>query len=254
VATGADAQTDSAEASLDGPAADVQKDDVVSSDATIDAVEVDVGPTDALFESEPGCVPVTQEVPPEADGMIAQGACNGANSYLNGPFGNIGVGRGLLRFSLPDSILYALDKAGHVKKVRLVLPRNQNCEGEVNPCPASPGNLSAFALRSDWDEGVAGQDYSGADWCRRAAGNPGPEWDLPGADGEEDHGPLAAKIAIDNPLHSAEFDLDMSVVTQWRQGTKVSVLIVPTDGAVYCFATRESVQWPRPRLEVEFCP
>lgn len=230
--------------------------DAVSTDAPNESGEPDAAPeatvTEAAVEvgdEEPPCLSTTHELSPEADGIIPQGACHGANSFLTGAFGNVGTGRGLLRFALSDPVAVAF-ASEKVKRVTLVVPRNQDCEGEVSPCPAQGGRVFVHPLRVDWSEGIAGQSYTGADWCRRQSGNPGPAWDAAGADAPTDHGALIGEVQVsaDQPSFQAELD----VGGLWIAQAKLSVLLIP-EGAVYCFATRESQRWPSARLEVEIC-
>lgn len=243
--TPADAATDTAiDALNDAPVADVGS-DAAPLDAASDVY--DAAQPDAQPDG-PTCSPIATEVVSEADGIIIDGACHGANSFLSGPFANVGVGRGLLRFELDDAVTSAFLE-GRVVSAHVALARSQDCEGEAN-CPSSAGVIAAYPLRNDWDEGSS-QAYSGADWCRRLGGNPVVDWNAPGADA--DHGGLAAQVTVDTAQAYLSIPLDPARFSaQWLAGSKLSVLLIPA-GATFVFAMRESTKWPPPRLEIQYC-
>ena len=203
---------------------------------------------DAPHESAPPCPSVKMsEVIAEADGVIIDGNCQGANSFLNGPFANVGAGRGLLRFRLDSPTANAFVQ-GKVLSLRVDLRRNDLCDGSA--CPSHAGLLEAYPLRNDWDEG-SNQGYTGADWCRRLAGNPGPPWNAPGA--SQDHGALAAGLQVTDSQPNLSIPLEPAVfTTEWVPGQRLSVLLVP-NGATFVFATHENTQLNPPRLVVEYC-
>lgn len=183
----------------------------------------------------------------EADGIIVKGNCQGAISFLSGPNANVGVGRGLIRFNLNGPTTKAFAE-GRVQAVRLELSAAEMCAGQ--PCPREAGYLEVFPLRNDWDEG-SDVPYSGADWCRRLAGSPGPEWNAPGA--EEDHGALAGDATVQMSDTDLSIDLDPAAFAGgWLESGKLSLLLVP-DGALFVFVTREASQWDAPRLIVQYC-
>jgi hypothetical protein len=237
--------------------------DGATSDVTLEASPPDAGadahddmPHDANAETGapdaqpdgPTCSTHASEAVTAADGVIIDGSCHGSISFLSGAYANVGAGRGLLRFTLGSAVAAAFHD-GRVVSARITLARNQDCEGESS-CPAGGGVIAAYPLRNDWDEGTS-QPYSGADWCRRLGGNPGVDWNAPGANA--DHGDVAAEVTVDASQANVVITLDPSKFTsQWVDGQRLSVLLIPA-GATFVFATRESNKWPRPRLEIEYC-
>lgn len=187
-----------------------------------------------------------------ADGMIPKDAC-GANTYNSFPHANVGIGRGLLRFTLDAVVATALKTPGKVLGMSLVLQRNVTCENDAN-CPAEDGQLQAYPLASDWIEGD-GSSYSGADWCRKSAGGQGQIlWHVPGADGDLDRGALAGTLKVTAVQDSASIPLDPEPFAKWvTDNGNVSILLVAELSATFVFATRESTLYSPPRLIIKYC-
>lgn len=214
-----------------------------SSEAAADAIAEESGPT---------CTTSSGTYVAEADSTIIQGQCNGSISYGDSKYLNIGLGRGLFRFTLDSEAIAALLVPSKVKKMTLTLEGNPDCEAGSN-CPDKvPGPVQAFPLRNDWTEGN-GASYSGADWCRRGAGNGGPVWNSPGADA--DHGPAAGTSSIDKSLPNLSFDLQASSWdATWIDGStsRVSFLVVAVN-SLFIAASRESTLHGPPTLVMEWC-
>lgn len=245
VATSNDAKAEAATEA--GPKPDAGK-DAQPHEAGLDATVSDVVSVDAIV----GCSsPQNREFAVEADGAIFESACNGANSYTNGPHANVGLGRGLLRFALGSDLAPVFATPGKVLGMALVLQRNKTCESEGN-CPAAAGTLWAHPLIGDWIEGN-GTPYSGADWCRKGSGASGVQWQAPGANSPVDHGPLAGTVTVDAVQDSVNISLDPASFKGWLSDEgRLSILLVP-NLATFVFATRESNLYSPPRLIIKYC-
>jgi len=186
----------------------------------------------------------------KADSTITSGQCNGSISNGGGKYGNIGVGRGLLRFELVVADAAALE-SGAVQGMKLTLHRSVDCEGDCTSGLAVTGGFQVFPLRNDWVEKTTAATYSGADYCRRTDGNPGQPWQTDGAEGAADRGGPAGTLAIDAATNTAVFDLDPAQWKNWVANNEVSVLIVPQDTTGrFVYATRESTKYAPPTLVV----
>lgn len=245
VATSNDAKAEAATEA--GPKPDAGK-DAQPHEAGLDAAVSDVVSVDAIVTCSNQ---QDREVSAEADGAIFKSACNGANSYTNGPHANVGLGRGLLRFALGSELAPVFATPGKVLELALVLQRNKTCENEGN-CPAAAGQLSAYPLVNDWVEGN-GTDYSGADWCRKGASQNGAQWQTPGADGANDHGALAGTATVDAVQESVTITLLPARFSAWvGNDGHLSILLVP-ELATFVFATHESNMYSPPRLIIKYC-
>jgi hypothetical protein len=206
--------------------------------------------------SKPDASPcTTYEIEASADSVIPKAACNGAISGGDNTYGNINVNsRGILRFALSADAAAAVND-GTAQSMTLTLTRS-NCENDPNACAgtAVTGTFQVFPLTNDWDEGT-GSGYTGADWCRRLAGNPGPQWQSPGAEGAADRGGPVGALQIDASLSAAAFSLDVSAAANWKLwavGGKLSVLIQATDG-MFVYATRESQVFASAHPKLKIC-
>ena len=216
-------------------------------EATTDA-PVEAAQPDAPIDTGPTCTSTkSSEAVVEADGVIIDGNCNGSISFLSGPFANLGMGRGLVRFHLSTATATAFAE-GRVVSLRLELKRATSCDGAS--CPSDAGFISALPLRNDWDEGTI-QPYSGADWCRRLGGSTGESWNAPGAD--QDHGAVAAEVPVSELQPDVMMELDPApFTTEWVKGGRLSLLLI-ADEATFVFITREGAMQNAPRLVVEYC-
>ncbi|MBN1770993.1 MAG: hypothetical protein JXB32_07030 [Deltaproteobacteria bacterium] len=169
-------------------------------DADADADDTtDSGPAEVVdvedTESSTTCTPF--EFPAVNDTFLAPGDCNGANyqGHLSGV--NLGMGPGLFRFVLSPAAAEAL-LDDRVPEGSLRLQVMGTCP-DGSTCPFAPGRLDVRPLRNDWDEGSSPtfEGYTGADWCRREGGNPGPRWAADGASGSGDVDSVSGGLAID---------------------------------------------------------
>jgi hypothetical protein len=249
----------------DAPAPDAGQDGAAGADSSQPDAAKDTGEPEASFEASteaaadaigeetgPTCATLSGKYEAEADTTIIQGQCNGLSSHGDSKYLNIGLGRGLFRFTLDSQAIAALLAPGKVQKMTLTLEGNPDCEGGGS-CPQKiPGPIQAFPLRNDWTEGNSA-DYSGADWCRRGAGSGGPTWNSPGADG--DHGPAAGTGNIDKNLQDLSLDLQASSWgATWIDGStsRISVLVVAAKSLIVV-ASRESTLHGHPMLVMEWC-
>jgi hypothetical protein len=200
------------------------------------------------------CAPVTFHAFATEDGNIFDGACNGGNNYGTSSVMNIGLGKGLIRFPLPDEVVQAyLDE--RVVSMSVELARGTNCDGQ--PCPAEAGTFVARPLRNDWSEGIAGMQFSGAEWCRRLPGNPGPQWEAPGATalGIDVWG-VSGSATADAAQPTLSIDLDPSEhALMVDREARLSVIVYSEDGGVFCAAAQEHTNPPMDaaRLRVSYC-
>jgi hypothetical protein len=232
---------------------DASRDGVAPMDASGEpAVSIDAGADDA--EAGPVCNPVSYSFVAAADSVIVNGQCSGSINNGGAPYGNIGVGRAILRFRLDDPVAQAFFVAGKVKSMILTLARNASCEGDPNACAgtANTGVFQAFPLRDDWDEGTSA-GYSGADWCRRVVHPATALWNQPGASG--DHGNAAGSATVEWQVNTALIPLDAG---QWDatwlnlNTSQLSVLVIAASGT-FVYATRESAQYTHPALNIVIC-
>lgn len=186
------------------------------------------------------------EVFAEADTVIIEGGCDGANYYGGAPYANIGIGTGLFRFPV-DSALEAALAEGRVVSMSLVLSRDVACLGSGETCPAAAGTLSARPLRNDWVEGpYAYSPYQGADWCRRGAGQGSAQWNVPGATGADDAGDVSGSAAVDSTASTVSLSLDPEAhapfVDTASGALAMSVSVIPDTTVVFVAATREDLE------------
>jgi hypothetical protein len=177
--------------------------------------------------------------------------CPGANNFGGLGFANVGYGRGLLKFQLTSEQAAAIE-AGKVQSMTLVLTRNVTCESDSSAgCPAETATIEAYPLVTDWDEGTQAA-YTGADWCRKSV-NPPLSWKGGGADGE--YGALAGSAEVDKASATAAIPLDPM---GWQNGRLsstyvLSVLLKAADPGRFVFATKESIKYSIPSLQVTIC-
>jgi hypothetical protein len=160
----------------------------------------------------------------------------------------------LLRFSL-DTEASSMLSAGDQTPVSatLHLTRTFRCD---NGCPnAKAGVVDVFVATSNWKEG--NEEDDGAMWCYRD-GALREEWDLPGALGPLDRGPLLGSASVDQSSVTVDiplsFDASMAMWLATTPSDQLSLLLVPQAGLVLNFATHESTLDP-PLLSIDkACP
>ncbi len=184
----------------------------------------------------------------EADTNISVGSPN--NNYGVSTLSNIGVGRALLRFELPQTAATALLEQ-RVTQMTLTLTRVQQDPGCGPTCPAQDGTLNAFPLRNEWAEGTGNGNEPGATWIRRyLADTP---WEVPGAEGPgTDRGALAASAPTTIADATVTLTLDPATFTPaWivnpRRALRVGAPAPAGGGAA-------NTVYAPPTLELTFCP
>lgn len=207
------------------------------------------------------CDTATEELYASEDGVLFNDGshCNGAIATGTDKFANIGLGRGVFRFPLTNSVADAFD-AGSIVSLALTLARAPTC-GDPSPCTVKkPGSFEARPLRNDWLQGN-GNTYTGPDWCRRSAGNPGPLWGSPGANGAEDvpSEPSGEATVADEDLFLV-IPLDPARHVDWigldADGTpSLSVRVIRTDSTAVFVASMSEYgnMITSPRVTVTYC-
>lgn len=213
--------------------------------------------------SEPGPECDVADVSVAHDTVILPGAgdCNGSIHYGYYAYGNIGAGRALLRFVMPEAVALRLGGSGAwIADLALTISRDVGCIAPAN-CPAHSGTLVAYPMRSDWDEGNVGsgsaEEYGGADWCRRVAGISGAQWGAPGAEGAADRGLESGSVAVNAVQPSAHWALDAALHQPWLEMSAteclLSVQLVAAEQAVFVAAMRENDNEPGAVLHIRAC-
>ncbi len=216
-----------------------------------------IGPGDSTGA---GCnVVLVEEAELVADTMLVDGSCDGANHFGAFEYLNIGLGTGLFRFRLSAESRARIESE-ELLGFELVLSRDFECVEDG--CPAEAGMFEARPLRNDWAEGVADEEYSGADWCRRLGTESMPQpWgadgaQLPGVDIGEASG--TAVFDTQQPMVSIELDPGRHGSAPWitpeGTGALLSVHVVASSG-VFVAASRENVDPAEetPRLQIRYC-
>lgn len=149
---------------------------------------------DSTIDSGPACE--VFEFPAANDTFLIPESCNRANYEGANIALNLGMGPGLFRFVLSELVTEAF-AAGRVPEGSLRLQVMGTCPDGLE-CPFVAGRLHVRPLRDDWDEGSSPvfEAYSGADWCRREGGNPGPRWAADGASGGGDVDSVSGSLEI----------------------------------------------------------
>jgi hypothetical protein len=215
---------------------------------------------------------VTADISVSADTILIGGAspaqawCNGANYGGDFPQLNVGVGIhsvGAFRFALPEGLASAIAAGSPSTKMDLILKRSPTGgQCGTSPCPQACGTLTAFGMRSDWEEGATSfSPYSGADWCRRGSGAGAVEWEKQGATGALDTGAAAGSTPICDGLdHSAtpQSEVDIAItpssIASWIDGSRqLTIRVEPTDGGVFTAASRENGAVAGAVLHVTYC-
>lgn len=215
------------------------------------------GGADAADDADAGpvCAVQTATYPVVADSQIIKGSCG---SIVYGGAEHLSVNaniviRPVMRFRLTSDMggLLALED-GKASKVTLTLNRVLSGGDCGTKCPSAPGQVRVYPLRNGWVEG-AGMPSDGATWCLRI--QPSTTWEVSGADGPTDHGASAGVAAIVGTESQVKITLDPSTFATWLDVTKgeISFLLVPENGAIFVFDSKESKMGPPPSLEVEYC-
>jgi hypothetical protein len=161
---------------------------------------------------------------------------------------NVGVGRALIRFQLDDAGLQAVAAGASLV---LEVARAPFCDGG---CPAKPGLIDVFPARNDWKEGTqSGSGVDGATWCEADAKSD-VRWEVGGAGGPTDHGPLAAVTAVgasEPTVIWAMPGFDAAWIDHPHR--EISFLLTAEDAAVFVVATVDSTAAPAPLLRVSGC-
>lgn len=218
--------------------------------------EVDAGP-----DAGPPCeTPKTAIFACNGDTAIVSGTGScGAINYGGADHLSVNVNlvaRALTRFNLSSdpATLSAIQGASWAKAT-LTLARTPDGGDCGSKCPAHAGTIQVYPMRNDWVEGTS-TSYTGATWCKYSPAS-NANWDAPGADGPLDHGGSAGSVALATGDESiVEIPIDPAGLMPWLDTAKseLSFLLVPEDGAIYVFASREHATLPRPALRVDYCP
>jgi hypothetical protein len=224
----------------------------------IDAAMPDASAADGA--SDAGCANMASiVVPAEADTIIASGlpTINFGNRSIANVNANSNVNSvGLFRFDASRLPLTARIQAATVTLT--FAATSNNCAAACGSCTSfdHDGNLTLFAMRSDWVE-------LQTNWTNVAMAQ------LWGAAGASQAGVDRSATPLASVPHvagrSEQFRVDPTMLsslnTTWRQNDKVSFEVVPSNSAVMYVATRESaieacVQggYPPASLEIFFCP
>jgi len=173
------------------------------------------------------------------DGSIPSGACNGAIDFCTLPIANIGGGAGLFKFPVPGALALAFQQQRVVAlSMTLTRAKDANDGGQCpHPCPAAAGTITARPLRNDWAEGASSMSYSGADWCRRLKGNPGPQW---GMNGATESGVDVLGISGSAPVDATQLTVTIPLDPAVHAPMVDTYLSVRIEGAVFVVNTHEN--------------
>ncbi len=206
------------------------------------------------------CDAATKVLIVKEDACLFMGACNGSIASGNSTYANLGFGRCVLRFLLPDEVAAAFEN-DRVTLAELTISREYNCGTDC--MLKTPGPLEARPLRNDWIEGT-GDPYGGVDYCRRTTGNPGDQWDKAGAEGPKDVPPgrPSGTTTVADEDTEVVIQLDPTPHKEWigpgLDGmTSLSVRVMrPTNSAtVFIMSTHEGATNPSlvSQLAVTYC-
>ena len=171
---------------------------------------------------------------------------------------NIGVGinsRGIFRFDMS-----ALPAEAKIQQMKLSLgyAAIDTACGATSTCVScdsieKAGTLQLAYMTSTWVEAQT-------TWTLAKTGV---AWDKPGASGASDLGTPVAAVAH-TPKQAVVFDssANSAMLTQldtWKLNKQISLQVIPTNGAVFIAATRESGSkgcsaYSKPSLEISYCP
>lgn len=159
--------------------------------------------------------------------------------------------RAFLRFELgADTYQKLLNPGSSMKLVLTRVPGGSDCGAQ---CPFNPGKIQAFPLRVDWTEGDGGNN-TGANWCFGGANETEP-WAQGGAAAAQDSGALVGSADVMAGATSVSIPLAVAPFADWADTNlgRFSVLLTPTAGVKYFFASREHDELPIPVLAITLC-
>jgi hypothetical protein len=251
---------------LDGSAGDGGARDALPLDTAVrDAAPwTDAATGDRSTAADAGCVQNTHSYNAVADSLI-----NTANNNFGvARIMNIGVGRALIRFEIPDTVLAEklLANDPRVTGFALLLNRAEHdAECDPSTCPGSTGVISVSPLATDWYEGT-GNGNTGVTWHYRHGGQePASAWMTPGASNlGDDRGIVAFSGAIAGteptlylPLQRDAFFRNRVNGGFWfAQGSsalEVALIVEMAGSGGYTIASRESLSYAGPTFIVEYC-
>lgn len=230
----------------------------VPADAGVDAgrdAGEDAAPPDAGTDA--GCALARVSGEAIADTILASGVPDLA--FGGGEVANVGVGVnsvGLFRFGLAG-----LPAGADVRAARAIfsyVATSSACSPSCGSCDAieSPGDLTLFYARNDWDEDHAtwNQRATGATWATAGAAQAGVD---------RSETPIATVRHVARSGETFEIDTDdlADLDGRWRQGDEISLEMLPSAGAVFVIATTENATegctpggYGTARIEVDYCP
>jgi hypothetical protein len=225
----------------------------------------EAGPDAGEADASDGCVapPTLTVIAAEADTRVGAGACAGSASQGQYAYAYIvSDGFGLFRF--PLGAQQQAELLAGTTTATLVLTADPNCAGCGGGLPTKAGRIVAHSMRTDWVEGDS-TSYSGADACRRTAGNPGTGWgagaDTPSmstliASGIDYEAAPGGATLIANDDNKVRIRIDRATLgAQFFGKASVAFFVEATNGGAFVAATRETTTIAqRPRLELVSCP